>query len=75
VYYVAYAPDGTTLAAADTNGSTYLWDVDTKTMTAALADPDSEGVYYVAFAPDGKTLAAADGNGSAYLWKIASHTS
>ena len=73
--YVAYAPGGTTLAAADTNGNTYLWDIATKTRTATLTDPEGDGVYYVAFAPGGTTLAAADSNGSAYLWKIASHTS
>ncbi len=67
---VAYAPDGTTLAAADSNGNTYLWDIATKTMTATLTDPGSKGVYYVAFAPDGTTLASADSNGSAYLWKL-----
>jgi len=61
--------------ASGTGGSTYVWDIAAKKVTAALTDPGSEGVYYVAFAPGGTTLAAADSNGSAYLRKIASHTS
>ena len=71
---VAYAPGGTTLAAADYSGSTYLWDIATKKITATLTDPGSKGVDCVAFAPGGTTLAAADSNGSTYLWDIATKT-
>ena len=69
--YVAYGPGGTTLAAADYNGSTYLWDIATKKITATLPDPGSKGVDSVAYGPGGTTLAAADANGSTYLWDIA----
>ena len=81
---VAFGPSARTLAvgsvnnngnASGTGGSTYVWDIATKTITATLTDPGSKGVYYVAFTPGGTTLAAANSNGSTYLWKIASHTS
>ena len=71
VYNVAYAPGGTTMATADANGHTYLWDTATGRITATLADPASSSVNNVAYAPGGTTLATADGNGHAYLWDTA----
>jgi Domain of unknown function (DUF4397)/WD domain, G-beta repeat len=74
---VAFSPDGTTLAAGDANGSTYLWDVAAAKPVATLTDPDSQGINSVAFSPDGKTLATGDENnsGHVYLWHISSHLS
>ncbi len=77
---VAFGPSARTLAvgsvnnngnASGTGGSTYVWDIATKKVTATLTDPGREGVAYVTYGPGGTTLAAADYNGSTYLWDIA----
>ena len=60
-------------AAADYDGSTYLWDTRTGKVSATYPDPASKGVFFVTFAPDGTTLAAADGNGSTYLWRLTTY--
>jgi serine/threonine protein kinase/WD40 repeat protein len=77
---VAFGPSAGTLAVGSVNnngnasgagGSTYVWDIATKKVTATLPDPGSKGVDSVAYGPGGATLAAADGNGRTYLWDIA----
>jgi WD40 repeat protein len=65
---------GSTLAAADGNGQTYLWTNSTAALTATAAgtlpdpSPGTGGVGAVAYSPGGQQLATGDTNGQAYLW-------
>jgi WD40 repeat protein len=68
--------NGSTLAAADDDGQTYLFTVHEGSTSAisgqTLADPNpgSQGVGAMAFSPNGKLLVTGDtsGNGQAYVW-------
>jgi WD40 repeat protein len=82
---VAFAPDGTTLAAGDSGGNVYLWSTKTqKTLATLNAGGPHFGVSWMAFAPHGATLAAGVGNGDGgsddpglgktYLWSVSALT-
>jgi WD40 repeat protein len=69
----AISPDDTTVAILDVGGTTYLRDITTGQLTAALPTPGTgaERGQTVAFRPDGKVLAVTDADSTVYLWNLA----
>ncbi|MDX3520106.1 helix-turn-helix domain-containing protein [Streptomyces scabiei] len=78
---IAFAPDGSTLAAGGGTGRVALWDGDLRHQAGILKnvfpeplDPPSdwgESVAALAFSPDGSTLAVGGDAGTLQLWDVA----
>jgi len=75
---VAFSPAGDLLATGDSagaaSGTTYLWNIVSRHVTAQLADTAAQGASYtqgvtaIAYSPGGTQVAAADQNGYLYVW-------
>ncbi|HEX8737216.1 MAG TPA: caspase family protein [Pyrinomonadaceae bacterium] len=68
VWSVAFSPDGKTLASADNEGRTLLWN--TETWENKSIQKQNSFVYSVAFSPDGKTLAIGGDDKTVQLWDV-----
>jgi serine/threonine protein kinase len=63
----------TTLVTGDSNGSSYVWDLNSGGgLTSTFKDPSSNGINGIAFNASSDTYAMADANGNIYLWNGAS---
>jgi eukaryotic-like serine/threonine-protein kinase len=67
VYFVAFSPDGKTLATAGKDGTGRVWDLARRTTLVTLTGHADE-INWVSFSPDGKSLATASDDGTAQLW-------
>ena len=68
---LAFAPDGKTLASAESDGTIRLWNV--RTRKVALELRGHEGIVSkVGFSPDSKLLASCGADGTLRLWSAPS---
>src|SRR5262249_47359768 len=67
VRYLAFGPDGTRLASANSNGTMDLWDARDLKLVARL-EGHRGSVYHVAFSPDGTRMASASEDKTVRLW-------
>src|SRR5207248_1444299 len=68
VDFVAFAPDGQTLAALGMDGTLKLWDVPTGEERSTFTGHKFDGS--VAFSPDSRTLAAGSEDKALRLWDV-----
>ncbi|MCG6133219.1 MAG: hypothetical protein MET45_00890 [Nostoc sp. LLA-1] len=69
VTFVAFSPDGQTLASASADRTIKLWDLNTGNLRHTLTG-HSWSVIYVAFSPDGQTVASGSGDKTIKLWDV-----
>ncbi len=70
VFYVAFAPDGKTMATASKDRRVVLWDVATGAVERSLVGHSDE-VNWVSYSPDGRLLATASDDKTVKLWDAA----
>lgn len=75
IHAIAVSPDGHFLAACSEDGTTTLWNLQTKLAERRLVGGHSRPVLDVAFSPDGKTLGSTGADGALVTWDVSTGAS
>ncbi len=70
IEYLTFSPDGSLLAAALTNGSIALWQINTS-QEPQIIEAHQGMINHVAFSHSGKLVASASNDGTVKLWDAA----
>jgi WD40 repeat protein len=73
VYRVAFNQDGALLASGSSDRSVVLWDVQSRTRVATLADDRQARVFALAFSPDGNLLVTGADDFALNVWDVKTH--
>lgn len=65
----AFSPDGSVVATAGTDSTTWIWNVSTGKKVTSLKENDGD-VVAVAFSPDGQSIATSSANGTVRIWSV-----
>lgn len=71
VRWLAFAPDGKSLASAGDDGNLKIWDLSTGQVKTTIGNLQ-QGARIVAYAPDGRQLACTDGHNDVHVYDVAS---
>jgi WD40 repeat protein len=75
-YSLSSSADGRFVAAGDTAGAVFIWELSSERVSYKLTTREVEEesistlVWNVAFSPDGRLIACADGYGLIYIWDV-----
>ncbi|MEA3337917.1 MAG: hypothetical protein U9R25_18650 [Chloroflexota bacterium] len=67
-----FSPDGKQLATASFDGSSILWDVETRSQLARLTG-HTERLWWASFSPDGRFVITTSDDATARLWDANAH--
>ncbi len=70
IWSVAFAPDGTKIAAATADGQVAIWDTETLEMIGQPLKEHIGTIFDLEFSPDGQVLASAGADQTITLWDI-----
>lgn len=70
--FIAFAPDGETIATANRDGVLWIWDTDTGEKLNEFAPPVDENATSVAFGAEGESVALGNLGGDVIVWNVES---
>jgi WD40 repeat protein len=66
--YLAFSPDGKSLAARAGDNTLRVWDLDTGKRKPTFSDTHTDGIRATMFSPDGSQVLTSGGEGTVRLW-------